>query len=68
MAEVHLSFVEKYGTKSLQAQEGKHHRFAYPQEFENWLAAGAPGVEDADVEAYLTANPIPDDHAPDTDA
>lgn len=68
MAEVHLSFIENYGTKALHVQEGPRHRFAYPQEFEAWLAAGAPGVEDADVEAYLSANPIPEGHGSDTDA
>jgi hypothetical protein len=58
LAEVHLDFVAKHGParRSFEA-DGVWH-CCFPDEFEQWLQAGAPGIHAEVLKAYLLENPI----------
>ena len=58
MAELHLEFVADFGTTVQQAVDGKRLRFAYWDDFNAWLDAGAPGVELEELRAHLEENPV----------
>lgn len=53
----HLRFVSEFGNIPAATKNGKH-LIAYPQEFELWLDAGAPGISDQDIREYLKENPL----------
>lgn len=58
MAFAHVEFVSKYGNeKTLVKEDGKIYS-AYPDEFNEWLNLGAPGIPWQDLFAYLEKNPI----------
>lgn len=53
----HLRFVSEFGNIPAATKNGKR-LIAYPQEFELWLDAGAPGISDQDIREYLKGNPL----------
>ena len=54
---LHLNYVHRSGhTEGRMTQDGKVYA-AYPKEFEDWLAAGSPGVTDAELQAFLDDHP-----------
>jgi len=51
----HLKFLARFGSASSPVQhEGRLH-FTYPTEFAQWVAIGAPGLPDCDLERYINA-------------
>lgn len=54
----HLRFLVEFGSgTSVQSSGGKIYS-SYPDEFERWLSAGAPGISELDIERYITENPL----------
>ena len=53
----HLRFISEFGDIPATTKNGRY-LFAYPQEFELWLNAGAPGISDQDIREYLKENPL----------
>ena len=54
----HLRFVSEFGDAlETQCKDGKYLSPHY-EEFEAWLSAGAPGIADKDLRAYLKENPL----------
>lgn len=54
----HLRFVSIFGhEKSPQQWKGKI-LASYPSDFEFWLGAGAPGIAEVDLQAYLADYPL----------
>lgn len=54
----HLRFVSEFGdTPTTQCKDGKYFS-PHPDDFNAWLDAGAPGVADEDVMAYINENPL----------
>ncbi|WP_129590582.1 hypothetical protein [Stutzerimonas stutzeri] len=53
----HLRFISEFGNASAATKDGKY-LITYPQEFELWLDAGAPGISDQDIREYLKENPL----------
>jgi hypothetical protein len=52
---LHLKFLAHFGAASSPVQhEGRLH-FSYPTEFAQWLAIGAPGLPDSDLDRYINA-------------
>ena len=53
MALAHLRFLSKYGKLSIWVEENGKRYFSYPEEFEEWLTMGAPGVTKEELECLL---------------
>lgn len=58
MALYHLRFVATYGVDaSALLQDGKW-LSPFPDEFQAWLQAGAPGISSTDLSRYLEVRPL----------
>lgn len=58
MAMLHLKFVSRYGLHVNEVEDEGKQYFSYPEEFEQWLHAGHPGVENEEIVNYLKKNPL----------
>jgi hypothetical protein len=58
VAMTHLEFLSKFGKDKLKAEEDGKHYYAFPEEFDNWVKQGAPGIFEDELSAYLEANPL----------
>jgi hypothetical protein len=54
----HLDFVARHGRDQGEVWEGAILHCAYPEEFEQWLRAGAPGLSSDALTAYLHDHPL----------
>lgn len=54
----HLRFVSEFGTSSLRGHRDGKYFTAFPEEFDQWLQAGAPGIADDDINALLNDHPL----------
>jgi len=50
----HLSFVAKFGDKEAHVVDGEKHYFSYPEKFNEWIEAGAPGILVKELELCLS--------------
>ncbi|MDZ5633910.1 hypothetical protein [Janthinobacterium sp. GMG1] len=50
----HLSFVAKFGNKESHVIVGEKHYFSYPDKFNEWIQAGAPGIFIEELELCLS--------------
>ncbi|WP_124658726.1 hypothetical protein [Burkholderia anthina] len=54
----HLRFLAEFGSDvSVQSSGGRVYR-SYPDEFDRWLSAGAPGISEVDIKRYVEENPF----------
>jgi hypothetical protein len=54
----HLRYLANFGDgSSIQIHEGKIYR-PYPEEFDAWIKAGAPGIAEQDMKKYFDENPL----------
>ncbi|MDD1017373.1 hypothetical protein [Pseudomonas rubra] len=54
----HLRFVSEFGVPSSgEHKDGKHYA-AFPDAFDQWLQAGAPGISSEDLSAFLKDHPL----------
>jgi hypothetical protein len=58
MAIAHVEFVSKFGLDKQRAEEGSKFYSAYPDDFEEWLSLGAPGITQEEIDLYLKENPM----------
>lgn len=58
MALLHLQFVSKYGVNFDEVDDDGKQHFSYFSEFDDWIAAGHPGVERQEVLNYIEAKPL----------
>lgn len=54
----HVRFVAKFGLDLDRVIEGGKVFCSRSNEFESWLAIGAPGIEPCELEAYMNENPL----------
>ncbi|MGE8098601.1 hypothetical protein [Pseudomonas fluorescens] len=54
----HLRFVSEFGVSSSGVHKDGKYLTAFPEGFEQWLQAGAPGVADEDISAFLKDHPL----------
>jgi hypothetical protein len=54
----HVKFVQKYGSAVDRVVEGNKVFCSRPEEFDEWLRIGAPGVVPSELERYLVENPL----------
>src|SRR5688572_12234989 len=54
----HVRFVAKYGLTKERVIEGSKIYSARPEGFAKWLELGAPGIEAAELSAYLEKYPL----------
>lgn len=54
----HISFISKYGLEKRYVDLDGHFEFPSPEKFEEWLLAGAPGIVQEELDAYLEAHPL----------
>jgi hypothetical protein len=54
----HLRFLAELGNSvSVQSTDGRLYG-PYPDEFDRWLSAGAPGISEIDINRYIVENPL----------
>ncbi|WP_139199131.1 hypothetical protein [Pseudomonas panipatensis] len=54
----HLRFISEFGnTPDKKFKDGKY-LSPYPEEFEQWLDEGVPGIAEEDIQRYLEQNPL----------
>lgn len=58
MALEHLKFIVEFGNVEGVVEKDSKFYSAYPEEFQQWLSIGAPGLVKSDLEEYLKANPV----------
>lgn len=58
MALEHVRFICEFGKESGIVKKGDRIYSAYPEEFNEWLTLGAPGLVESDLRAYLNGNPV----------
>jgi hypothetical protein len=54
----HLRFVAEFGNRSDSVMKDGKWLSAFPEEFSEWLEAGAPGITLDELEKYLRDNPL----------
>jgi len=54
----HLRFVSEFGVSSSREYKGGKYLTAFPEAFDQWLQAGAPGISNEDFNAFLKDHPL----------
>lgn len=54
----HVQFISQFGLEVDKAEESSKFFSAYPEEFNEWLELGSPGLVEEDLMNYLKENPI----------
>ncbi|MCA8310865.1 hypothetical protein LGM90_20355 [Burkholderia sp. AU28942] len=54
----HLRFLAEFGGDVLVQTSGGRVYRSYPEEFDKWLSAGAPGISEIDIKRYVEENPF----------
>lgn len=54
----HLRFVSDFGNSAIEGERDGKHLTPFPDEFESWLNAGAPGIASKDIDSLLRSRPV----------
>lgn len=54
----HLRFISEFGILAVREYKDGRCLTAFPDEFEQWLQVGAPGISNDDIGAFLRDHPL----------
>jgi hypothetical protein len=60
IAQYHLRFIAEFGNRTDTILKDGKWLSAFPNEFSEWLKAGAPGIASCELDRYLRDHPLPE--------